>query len=71
MHKACLKYPKWKSTHNPDYIPWANPECLRIPRIDWNDIKAFEITDLNNNNIEDESQLSEKDMDKNDIEDTD
>ena len=70
MYKACLKYPKWKSSHNPDYKPWSNPECLRIPRIDWNDIKTLNSTDINNNNnIEDESQITEKDLDKTDLND--
>lgn len=62
MHKACLKYSKWKSAQkNPDYRPWANPECLKVPRIDWNDIKTLDSTNLNNN-LEDESQISEKDV---------
>jgi len=66
MYKSCLKYPKWKASHNPTYKPWANPELIKVPKIDWTDIKTL---DLSNGSAEDESQISEKDMEKNDPED--
>jgi hypothetical protein len=69
MYKSCLKYPKWKASHNPEFRPWANPECLKIPRIDWADIKTLDSASLSNGSTEDESQISEKDIEKNDLED--
>lgn len=63
-----MKYDKWKAKHNPDYRPWVNPEQIKVPRIDWNDIVAMDLA-LLNANLVDESNINENDIDKNDLED--
>ena len=46
LHKACGKYDKWKSANKPDYKPWSNPEQIRVPKIDWNDIKDMNLSEM-------------------------
>jgi len=67
MHKACLKYEKWKAKHNPENKPWVNPELIKIPKIDWSDINELKIDEFRVNI--DESQIKETEVDKNDIND--
>ena len=66
LHKACSKYEKWKSNNNPDYKPWCNPEQIRVPKIDWNDIKEFNLAELPR---VDESNLNENECDDKEDED--
>ncbi|XP_078496300.1 START domain-containing protein 10-like [Lissotriton helveticus] len=33
IYKACINYPAWKKTHNPDFKPWLNPEQNTLPSI--------------------------------------
>ena len=66
LHKACLKYDKWKSSNKPEYKPWVNPEQITVPKIDWNDIKEFNLTEIPR---VDESNLNENDCDEKDDED--
>ena len=66
LHKACLKYDKWKANNNPDYKPWSNPEQIRVPKIDWNDIKEMNLTELPRI---DESNANENECDEKDDED--
>jgi hypothetical protein len=65
FYKAALKYDKWKSKNNPDHKPWLNPEQISVPRLDWKDISAFDVSGLQNN--VDESQINENEVDKNDL----
>lgn len=67
VHKACLKYDKWKAKHNPEYRPWENPEVLRIPKLDMNDVIKFDVNTLRA--IEDESQIAETEVDQTDLND--
>jgi hypothetical protein len=66
LHKACLKYDKWKSNNNPEYRPWANPEQLKVPKINWSDIKEFNLDEMPR---VDESNLNEQEVDDKDDED--
>ena len=66
MRKASLKYDKWKSKHNPDYKPWQNPEQIRVPRLDKNDIMTLDASELPK---VDESNINETEGDKGDLED--
>ena len=63
LHKSCLKYDKWKSKNQPENKPWINPELIKVPKIDWNDIAAI---DLNNIVKIDESNINEAEVEKND-----
>ena len=65
LHKACLKYDKWKSKHNPDYMPWVDPEKIKCPKIDWNDILNLDLSTISNGI--DESQVKETDVDKGEL----
>lgn len=67
IYKASLKYDKWKAKNNADYKPWANPEVIRIPKLDMRDIQGFDVNSLRN--IEDESQIGENEIDKKDLAD--
>lgn len=67
MYKACLKYEKWKSKHNPNYKPWYNPEQIRVPKLDLNDILEIDVNSLKNSSV-DESQVKESEVEKNDDE---
>ncbi|XP_069737817.1 START domain-containing protein 10 [Phaenicophaeus curvirostris] len=33
LYKACLKYPAWKSHHEPSFKPWLFPEQSRLPTL--------------------------------------
>lgn len=58
IYKAALKYEKWKTKHNPNFMPWVNPEQVAVPRIDWNDIQPMDLNQFKKNQV-DESQISE------------
>lgn len=66
LSKAVTKYDKWKSKHNPNHKPWANPEQVAIPKIDWNDI--LPLNGVVTADAE-ESQINEKDLEKMDDDD--
>ena len=40
IHKNTLGYKKWKSKHNPDFLPWINEWQIPCPKIDWNHVKV-------------------------------
>ena len=67
MNKACVKYEKWKAKHNPDNKPWINPELIKIPKIDWNDINELNMDEFREKI--DESQISQNEVDKNELDD--
>lgn len=55
IHKSALVYKKWKSKHNPDFLPWINESQIPCPKIDWNDIiirdkSSIKMSTDNNNN---------------------
>jgi len=60
-HKACLKYEKWKSKHNPTYKPWTNAELYKILPLDRKDILDMDLKALKESNV-DESQIKENEM---------
>jgi hypothetical protein len=67
-HKACLKYEKWKSKHNPMLKPWTNAELYKIPPLDWKDILEMDLNTFKES-IVDESQIKENEIsDKSDSE---
>lgn len=66
IYKACLKYDKWKAKHNPENKAWENPEMLQIPKIDMTDIISYDLDSLKNMS-EDESNIKENDLDKNEF----
>ncbi|CAF0994921.1 unnamed protein product [Brachionus calyciflorus] len=68
LHKACLKYDKWKSKNNPNFMPWIYPEQRKAPMIDWNDIMQLDETDLKKNMI-DESKIGESEVESIDLND--
>ncbi len=70
LYKACLKYDKWKSKHNPSYMPWIYPDQITVPRIDWNDILSFDENQLKLETSIDESQINQNDC-ENDLNDQD
>ena len=65
LHKACLKYDKWKAKNGPENKPWINPEMIRVPRLDWSHIKAFD--ELANAGLEDESQIRENEVESSEM----
>ncbi|CAC5364369.1 unnamed protein product [Mytilus coruscus] len=69
IHKACLSYQKWKSTHNPTFKPWLNPEQMTLPRLNMADIKP--LSEFNSLESLDESCMKEEDIGENDISDED
>ncbi|XP_076117224.1 START domain-containing protein 10-like [Mytilus galloprovincialis] len=70
IHKACLSYQKWKSTHNPNFKPWLNPEQMTLPRLNMADIKP--LSEFNSReSLDDESCMKESDIGENDISDED
>jgi hypothetical protein len=71
-HKAALKYEKWKAKHNPNYMPWVNPEQIKVPRIDWSDIRQFDKNAmLAAQDIPNEGAIGEAETDKNDLDNDD
>ena len=61
-----MKYEKWKSNNNPDFKPWSNPEQISCPKIDWSDIKEFNLNEIPRL---DESNLNENECEEKDEED--
>jgi hypothetical protein len=45
LAKACIKYDKWKSTHEPSYKPWLNPEQMTLPRYKPSEIGTFDVNE--------------------------
>lgn len=71
IHKATQKYDKWKAKHNPDYRPWADPEKIRCPKIDWNDISTLDLGAIKPTSADmDESNLKESDIAKADLDES-
>lgn len=69
IHKACLNYKKWKSTHNPNFKPWLYPEQMTLPRLNIDDIKP--LSEFTSMESLDESGMTEDDIKDNDISDDD
>ena len=67
MQRACVKYDKWKAKNNPDYMPWVDPEKIRVPKLDWNDIISLDADVVSSNNDVDESQVKEGEVEKADL----
>jgi len=63
LHKSCLKYDKWKSKNHPENKPWVNPELIKVPKIDWNDIGTIDLSTIVK---VDESNINETEAEKND-----
>lgn len=44
-------------------MPWMNPEQISVPRIDWNDIRQFDKSELMNlQKIPDENNIDEHEL---------
>jgi hypothetical protein len=41
LGKACTKYDKWKSKHQPSHKPWLYPEQVTVGRLNPADIGTF------------------------------
>ncbi|XP_030836615.1 START domain-containing protein 10 isoform X2 [Strongylocentrotus purpuratus] len=62
LHKACLRYPKWKSTHNPGFKPWLYPEQAMgyLPRLNMEDLLAKQ--EYQSDDSLDETGMKEEDF---------
>ncbi|KFO69161.1 PCTP-like, partial [Cuculus canorus] len=56
LHKGCLKYPTWKSHHNPTFKPWLFPEQNLLPTVPLSTLAVQRAESLENI---DESSLAE------------
>ena len=63
LHKACLRYTKWKSAHKPGFKPWLFPEQAigYLPRLNMEDILGKQ--EYPSDDSLDESELKEEDFD--------
>lgn len=67
IHKASLKYDKWKGKNNATYKPWSNPEEIKIPKINMSEMIGFDMEEFKN--TEDESNIKQSEVDSKDLED--
>lgn len=65
LHKASLKYDKWKSANGPQNKPWENPEVLKIPRLNMSHIMTVDLK-LMKESMPDESNIADIEIEGND-----
>uniref|UniRef100_A0A0K2VH66 START domain-containing protein 10 n=1 Tax=Lepeophtheirus salmonis TaxID=72036 RepID=A0A0K2VH66_LEPSM len=65
IHKACLKYNKWKAEHQPELKPWKHSEQIEGKKIDLKDCVVEDETEITEeaDEIFDESAFNGSDSD--------
>ncbi|XP_059080025.1 START domain-containing protein 10-like, partial [Tigriopus californicus] len=59
LHKACQKYPSWKSQHGKAQKPWLFPELIASPRINVKDCNKDTLADTDSSSSPEESLIEE------------
>lgn len=60
LQKACGKYEKWKSKHQPSFKPWIYPEQMTVNRLNPDDIGQLDTNEtLSASKDNDEGSIKE------------